>query len=335
MSRFIIEDPTFIDLVGDNPKLIEVSGGHNFTEAPSYVSTGDTGYWFFGDVNEDVLFYIPWRGLEKVCYSTYCVGSQKSNQMPPIIGIGPKSFGKTKVYLQPAGGVNGSVFNDSGKLLLAEPRTRSVVKINGKTTKVLTKKYHDTLLNGPNDIITYNNKIYFTDNIYAKYRWGNKNYLPSAVYRYHKGQTRLVVGDRCQPNGLAFSPDGTKFYVSDSAAKGLNTWYPYLPHAVYRYDTSQDLPWSGKLFANIDVGIPDGLKVDIQGNIWVACGDGIQVFNSKGHRLGRILTPQSAANLVFGGDNRDVILITATSTVWAVKVFTQGAVPNKTLGFEI
>ena len=133
---------------------------------------------------------------------------------------------------------------------------------------------------------------------------------------------RAVVTDFNQPNGLCFSPDEKKLYVDDSGR----------PHHIRVFDVSADDQLTGgAVFCVIDKGGPDGIRCDAAGNVWSSAGDGVQVFNPAGERLGRILVPQTPANLCFGGvdtQGRHDLFLTARSSLYRVKVMVAGAPPK-------
>ena len=124
------------------------------------------------------------------------------------------------------------------------------------------------------------------------------------------------------PNGLAFSPDERLLYVADSAAARI----PDGNHHILAFDVvdgrALDEP---RVFAVIEPGLPDGLRVDEHGNVWTSARDGIHVLDPDGRELGRILVPETVANLVFGGPDGRRLFITATSSLYAIDVLVRGA----------
>ena len=100
-----------------------------------------------------------------------------------------------------------------------------------------------------------------------------------------------IVTDMPSPNGLCLSPDESTLYVANSAK----------PPEIRAYAVSTSAPFKGRVFATLDKGIPDGIRCDALGNVWSSSGEGVQIFASSGQRIARILLPESAANLAFGG----------------------------------
>lgn len=145
------------------------------------------------------------------------------------------------------------------------------------------------------------------------------------VYRYEPGSGRLsVVADDFQkPNGLAFSPDEKRLYIGDSGythdtKKGNH-------HVrVFSVVGGRSLR-GGKVFAVVTPHVPDGMRVDRHENLFVTAGDGVQVFNHAGKLIGKIRTPEVAANCAFGGRGRSTLFIAATSSVWSIEMNTRGA----------
>jgi gluconolactonase len=132
---------------------------------------------------------------------------------------------------------------------------------------------------------------------------------------------RVVCDDFDKPNGLAFSPDEKLLYVADSGrSHGADK-----PHHIRVFDASADgVLTGGRVFAEIDPGVPDGLRVDVDGNLWIAAGDGVHCYSSQGELLGKILTPETVANVTFGGPRRNRLFIAATSSLHAVYLNTAG-----------
>jgi gluconolactonase len=136
------------------------------------------------------------------------------------------------------------------------------------------------------------------------------------------GNLEPVCKDFVRPNGLAFSPDESRLYVVDS---GGSHDLAGDPHFIRMFSVEKDGRLSGgAVFAEISPGVPDGIRLDVQGNVWTTAGDGVQCFSSDGALLGKILVPEPVANLTFGGPKRNRIFITATTSLYAVYVATNG-----------
>lgn len=208
---------------------------------------------------------------------------------------------------------------DQGSLAARAAISR-VDPVTGET-EVLVDALGTRPLNSPNDVaVAPDGTIWFTD---PGYGWlqGFRPHpaLGDDVYRYDPRRKRLTVAAEGfdKPNGLAFSPDGSVLYVGDSGAdRGTGTFEPERPHHVVAFDVSG----AGKLrnrgiFATIEQGAPDGLKVDDEGRVYVSSAVGVQVFAPYGLRLGEIVLP-GAVNFCFGGRQSNQLFITTDDAVW-------------------
>jgi gluconolactonase len=163
--------------------------------------------------------------------------------------------------------------------------------------------------------------IYFTDPT-SDLPKDQKQEIPfKGVYRIApNGEVQLLTKDLDEPNGLAFSPDGKKFYVDDSARK--NIW-------VYDFHNGQLN--NGRIFGEEPggphEGVPDGMKVDRKGNLYVVGPKGIWVWDPAGHHLGTIVVPEQPANLAWGDANYSTLYITATTSVYKISTRAHGFIP--------
>jgi gluconolactonase len=146
--------------------------------------------------------------------------------------------------------------------------------------------------------------------------------LPTNVYRVDpNGRATVVIGDIPRPNGLAFSPDESRLYVVVSGAQ---------PRQIRVYDVVGDKVTNGRVLVDCGAGIPDGFRCDTDGNLWCGWGggegqDGVAVFNPEGVLIGRVLLPERAANLCFGGVKRNRLFIAGSQSLYALYVNAQGA----------
>jgi gluconolactonase len=143
------------------------------------------------------------------------------------------------------------------------------------------------------------------------------------VYRVDPatGDIEVVADDFVKPNGLAFSPDESILYIADSGF----SHDPDGPHHIRAFDVGEDGKLGqGRVFAEVAPGVPDGFRVDIEGNVWTSCQDGVICIAPDGTALGKIRIPTMVANLTFGGPRRNRLFITATKSLYAVYVATTG-----------
>ncbi|CDN51482.1 SMP-30/gluconolactonase/LRE family protein [Neorhizobium galegae] len=239
--------------------------------------------------------------------------------------------GGVSIFRSPSNFVNGNTRDRQGRLVSCEHGGRRVIRteIDGSIT-VLADRYQGKRLNSPNDVVVRSDgSVWFTDPTYGiKSDYEGYRAEPEQdtrnVYRLDpvSGDLEAVVIDFGQPNGLAFSPDETKLYVADSASShDVNA-----PRHIRVFDVVHGKRLAnGKIFCSLDNGLPDGFRVDIQGNVWTSAGDGVHCFSPKGELLGKILVPQTVANVTFGGPRKNRLFITATKSLYSVFLATNGS----------
>lgn len=222
------------------------------------------------------------------------------------------------------GDPDGNTFDRQHRLISCSSVLRAIVEITpaGKY-KILANSYEGKKLNTPNDIVVGpDGALYFT-NPNMDLVAGEKQELPyQGVYRLNeKGELTLLTKDLTQPNGLAFSPDGKHFYVDDSEQRNIRV-----------YDvTPAGLLTNGRIFGQEPGehgdGVPDGMKVDRKGNLYVTGPKGIWVWNATGVHIGTITLPEQPANLAWGDNDYHTLYITATTSVYRLQTKTEGYVP--------
>jgi gluconolactonase len=295
----IVRDPRFEALVPADAVLTWLADGAIWAEGPVYLPDDDAIVW--SDVRGNVVR--RWSEAD----------------------------GSTEV-LRPSDFANGHTLDHDGRILACEhgPRRVSRHEPDGSRTTIVDR-FEGKRLNSPNDIVVASDgAIWFTDPPYGILD-DNEGYKADSelgdcfVFRLDRvtGELAVMSDDLVHPNGLAFSPDETTLYVSDTSIARI----PGGNHHIMAFDVV-DLRrlTSPRIFAVIEPGVSDGMRVDVEGNLWTSSGDGVQVYDAAAVELGRILLPEEAANCTFGGPDGRRLFITATSTLWSIDVGIRGAV---------
>lgn len=235
------------------------------------------------------------------------------------------------VFRQPSGHANGNCRDRQGRLVTCESGNRRVTRteLDGSIT-VLADRYRGRRLNSPNDVVVQSTgAIWFTDPDYGILSDYTGNKAESelgrrCVFRIDPegGELSIATDELDKPNGLAFSPDEKILYVADSG----RSHDPAGAHEIIAFDVSDQGRLSGRrTFAVIEPGVPDGLRADVDGNIWTSAGDGVHCITPDGEVIGKIMVPETVTNLTFGGPKRNRLFITAASSLYAIYVGTRGA----------
>ena len=269
------------------PERLET--GFQFTEGPVWNASED--FLLFSDIPADRIYkWCPGKGVE--------------------------------VFREPSGNSNGLTYDKEDRLLICEHGNRRLSRI-GKdgTYTVLAEMFRGKHLNSPNDVVVKSNgAIYFTDPPYG-IEPEEQELTFQGVYRLDPANKNLtlLVDDFTKPNGLAFSPDETVLYIGDSSIDKRH---------VRVFDVMSDGALSnGRLFAEIRSelpGNPDGMKVDVQGNLYVSAAGGIWIFSEEGEHLGIIRTPEIPSNCAWGGDDWSILFITARTSIYRIKTCVLG-----------
>jgi gluconolactonase len=223
------------------------------------------------------------------------------------------------------GDPDGNTYDRAHRLLDCASVLRSVIRFSsdGKGYTPIAERYQGKRFNSPNDIVLGpDGAFYFTDPTLDLPKGQTQEIPFQGVYRVDgAGKVTLLTQSLTQPNGLAFSPDGERLYVDDSAKKVI--W-------VFRFHRDGTIS-DGRIFGTEagpeNAGVPDGMRVDTSGNLFVVGPKGIWIWSAKGVHLGTIVVPEQPANLAWGGKNNSTLFITATTSVYTIETSTEGFVP--------
>jgi gluconolactonase len=278
-------------------QLDKLADGCIWAEGPVWFADG--GYLLWSDIpNNRMLRWMPETGV-----STFRAESNNSN---------------------------GNTRDRQGRLVTCEHLTRRVTRTepDGSIT-VIADRYKGKRLNSPNDVVVKSDdSIWFSDPSYGiltEFEGSRSEQEQGGCYVYRvdpkTGEIATVVEDFVKPNGLAFSPDEKILYIADSAA----SHDPNAPHHIRAFDVVDGRKLANsRVFCDIKTGIPDGFRIDVNGNLWTSTHAGVECYAPDGTLLGRINVPEIVANVCFGGKRRNRLFITATTSLYAVYVNTTG-----------
>jgi len=230
--------------------------------------------------------------------------------------------GKLSTFLQPSGHANGMMFDADGNLIACADEHNELWSIApDKKVTVLIRNFQGKYLNGPNDVwVAPDGAMYITDPFYQRTWWDHTTMaLPNQEVFYlspDRKQLKLVTDDLVKPNGITGTPDGKTLFVADIQAD--QTW---------RYDILPDGSLTNKtLFCAKG---SDGMTIDEDGDLYL-CGHGVTIFNKTGQRIEHIDVKESwTANVCFGGKDRQTLFITASESLYSIRMRVRGANPSK------
>ncbi|MCS6835404.1 MAG: SMP-30/gluconolactonase/LRE family protein [Anaerolineae bacterium] len=294
MSNFTLLDTRFHEIVDERETCQQLATGMAFTEGPVYLPDQDAV--LFTDIPANAIMrWSATRGLS--------------------------------IYESNAHFAIGLYLDLQGRLIACEHSTRRLTRREADGSVTVLASHHGAhILNSTNDVcVRRDGAIFFTDPPFGVRQEDGQlhgyqqamEYGCCGVFRVTDDPTapQLVLRDIYRPNGLCFSPDERVLYVSDSSERH---------HCVYAYDMIDDQPTNGRVFAVLPRGVPDGMRVDERGRLYVAGLDGVYVYSPDGTHLGILHVPEMVTNLCFGGADRQTIYITAVSSLYAFRVKTRG-----------
>jgi gluconolactonase len=234
--------------------------------------------------------------------------------------------GEVTDYRIPSRFANGHTLDREGRLLSCEHGSRSVTRREPDgTTTVIADRFEGKRLNSPNDlVVAQDSAIWFSDPTYgidSDYEGHRADSEIGASHVYRVSADLQTVSCMCkdfvQPNGLAFNAEETRLYVADTG----QTHAPNGPRHIRMFTVGPGYTLrGGAVFAECDVGLFDGLRVDTLGRVWTSAGDGVHCYAPSGALLGKLLLPERSANLVFGGPTGCELFVCATSSVYRVRL---------------
>jgi gluconolactonase len=298
-------DPALDALVPATAKIEKVATGFKFTEGPLW--RPKEGVLWFSDVVGNTVYQLSPEG--KVTVIMPLGGTDNPGYAPAGSFIGP----------------NGMVAGKDGVVLLCQHGYRRIAQIgpDHKTTPFVSS-WNGKKFNSPNDLVySSDGALYFTDPPYGLVKQDDdptKEIKFNGVFRFAKGKVEPVIRDLSRPNGIAFSPNGKYLYISNSDEK-KRIWmrYEMQPNGSVK---------NGKVFFEIppdaEKGLPDGVKVDSLGNLYCAGPNGIWIFSPDGKHLGTIKPGETPANFNWGDSDHKTLYITATTSVYRIKVAVEG-----------
>lgn len=286
-TQFERFDERFRGCDGDDWLEPIFDGRGRWTEGPAYFAAGR--YLVFSDIPNDRL--MRWD----------------------------ETTGRVGVFRQPANFANGNIADRSGRLVTCEQGTRRVTRTepDGRIT-VIADRWRDRRFNSPDVVVEHSDGgLWFSDPSYgidSDYEGirGERDLDSCLVFRADPltGAVDIVADDLLMPNGLAFTADETSLYIVDC----------HRDH-IRRFDVVDGSRLSGgETFASDDAGGFDSICVDDGGRVWAAVGRGINCYHPDGTRLARLTLPETASNLTFGGARRNDLFITATSSVYSLRL---------------
>jgi len=294
-ATYEVLDDRFRPCTNGDVRIEQLHGGCRWAEGPVYVPAGR--YLLWSDIPNDRI--LRWD----------------------------ETTGSVGVFRQPAGYANGGTLDAAGRLVTCEHGNRRVTRTehDGSVT-VIADRYQGKRFNSPNDVVVRSDgSIWFTDPSYGidsdyEGHRADSEIGGCHVYRVDPGTgaVRVVADDFVRPNGLAFSLDERRLYISDSRVNHLRV-----------FDVADDGALSGgEVFATCTVGVFDGFRLDQAGRIWTSAGDGVHCYDPDGTLIGKVRVPETVANVVFGGPKRNHLFICATTSLYAILLsVTGGPVP--------
>lgn len=271
-------------IIEEDTKPEEITSGYEFTEGPLW---HNSGYLLFSDIPANIVYqWMPGEGAVE--------------------------------YLNPSGHSNGLTFDQNGRLLLAQHDGAISRLTEGDELETVVDNYEGKRLNSPNDLVVKSDgSIYFTDPPYGVSD-AEQELDVNGVYRYSEnGGLQLLVEDFNRPNGIVFSPDEDKLYVNDTSNNQIR---------VYRVNNDGTLS-DEEIFATMEgdeAGAADGMKVDVEGNLYTTGPGGVWIFSPEGELIQQVKMPVRITNLAWGGSGDSTLFMTSPDAVYKIETTQTG-----------
>ncbi len=301
-------DPAFDKLVAPGVKIDVLADGFEWSEGPVW-SNVDGGYLLFSDIPRNrIVEWSPQNGISIFLERSGYTGKK------PFTGSEP--------------GSNGLIYDAQGRLVMCCHGDRMIKRLEPNGTRtVLASDYNGKRLNSPNDLVFHSKgALYFTDPPYGlpqRYDDPARELDWCGVYRLNgAGKLTLLTKEMTRPNGIALSPDEKTLYVAQSDPAAA-IWKAFPVKADGTLGASRLVHDATKWVGNRP-GLPDGMAIDAQGNLWATGPGGVYIMTPAGKLLGRISTGQRTANCAFGGQDGSTLYITADMFLCKVETLTHG-----------
>ena len=298
-------DPAMDRIIGYNPKVFKLAEGFKFTEGPVWTRDG----LLFSDPNANTIYRYSKDGKLSVFRT-------------------PSGYSGTDIaeYRQP--GSNGITLDHAGYIVFNQHGNRRIVRLDNEGREsVVADRFEGKRFNSPNDLVYRSDgTLFFTDPNFGLPKFGDdpRKELPhTGVYSLYKGKLRLLTTELSGPNGIALSPDEKYLYVGN---------WDDNKKVVYRYELQPDgSVRNGRLFIDLTPikgeDAIDGVKVDVEGNVYISGPGGLHVVSAAGKLLGTVITPQHVHNMAWGDDDGKTLYLCARTGLYRMRLNVAGVRP--------
>jgi gluconolactonase len=298
-TEIVVLDPRFKACFAGHVRVERLWSGARWAEGPAWFAAGR---------------YLVWSDIP-------------NNRMMRFV----EPSGEVSVFREHSNNSNGNTVDNQGRLVTCEHLTRRVTRteIDGSIS-VIAEKWNDRRLNSPNDVVVKSDdSVWFTDPAYGidtDYEGDRAAQEIEGCHVYSidgkSGAVVAVITDMVRPNGIAFSPDEKYLYVADTGATHKGDG----PRHIRRFtvDAKAAKLSGGEIFAESTAGLFDGFRVDRNGRIWTSTAEGVHCYDVDGTLIGKILIPETVANVTFGGSKLNRLFICGTTSLYSIYLTANG-----------